>query len=62
MTAMEDMLPQADFIRIHRSYIVTIEKIKAYSASQVEIDNKKLPIGNTYKSPVLKRLDFLSKG
>jgi DNA-binding LytR/AlgR family response regulator len=56
------MLPQDGFIRIHRSYIVTIEKIKAYSASQVEIDNKKLPIGNTYKSPVLKRLDFLSKG
>lgn len=62
MTTMEDMLPQNGFIRIHRSYIVPIEKIKAYSASQVEIDNKKLPIGNTYKSPVLKRLDFLSKG
>jgi len=62
MTTMEDMLPQDGFIRIHRSYIIPIEKIKAYSASQVEIGNKKLPIGNTYKSPVLKRLDFLSKG
>ena len=61
ITSLEDILSREQFIRIHRSYIISLNKIKAFSASKVEIDDKKLPIGNTYKSPVLKRLDFLAR-
>ena len=44
------------FIRIHRAFIVAIEAIESWSATEVEIDRLVLPIGRTYKNQVLKQL------
>jgi len=46
---MEDILPPAFFIRIHRSYIVAMDKIENVVRNQVSIAGYTLPIGNTYK-------------
>ena len=43
------MLPKEKFIRIHRSYTVQVEKIQAVRSKTVIIQNRKLPIGVTYK-------------
>jgi DNA-binding LytR/AlgR family response regulator len=53
---LEESLPQAQFIRIHRSFIVNREKIDAYSATDVEIGKHHIPIGRNYKNDVMKLL------
>ncbi|MEQ9102232.1 MAG: LytTR family DNA-binding domain-containing protein [Imperialibacter sp.] len=56
VTAIEKDLPELDFIRIHRSYLVAIRHTKAFSNSHIELPNTTLPIGRTYKEEVLRRL------
>ena len=46
---LEKSLPQNRFVRIHKSYIVSLTKIKSYSSDSIEIADKELTIGNTYK-------------
>lgn len=50
-----DLLPK-NFLRIHRSFIVNIEKIDAFTQHDVEIGAKELPIGVSYKKKVLEFL------
>lgn len=58
ITYFEELLPSDSFIRIHRSYIVSISKIEAFTATDIEIGNKELPIGRSYKKGVFKSLNF----
>jgi DNA-binding LytR/AlgR family response regulator len=53
LTKVEEMLKDNNFIRVHRSFIVSREKIDAFSATEVEINNKQIPIGRSYKELVL---------
>jgi DNA-binding LytR/AlgR family response regulator len=50
MHSMENALPDNSFVRIHKSYLVNLKKIKAVTKSEVLILNKQLPIGNLYKN------------
>ncbi len=49
---MESMLPSALFRRIHRSFIVSIDKIESYNAEAVEIGGISIPIGRNYKDVI----------
>ena len=53
---LEHKLPEDKFIRIHRSFIVAIDKIDAFSATEVEINGKYVPIGRNYKNEVIEKL------
>ncbi|HTL08549.1 MAG TPA: LytTR family DNA-binding domain-containing protein [Chitinophagaceae bacterium] len=53
MSEMETLLPAANFVRIHKSYIVSFAHIKSVSGQSVELDNQLLPIGLVYKERVL---------
>ena len=53
---LEESLPREQFLRIHRSFIVNLEKIDAYSATDVEIGKHSIPIGWNYKNDVMKIL------
>ncbi len=54
---LEQKLPDEDFMRIHRSFIIAIKKIKAFNSNQIELDGEReLPIGRSYKSAVIERL------
>ncbi|MDW3652245.1 MAG: LytTR family DNA-binding domain-containing protein [Bacteroidia bacterium] len=46
------MLPQSHFLRIHKSYVVAKNKIRAYSSQDVEIGEKLLPIGRAFKASI----------
>jgi len=60
--AMEELLSEKEFVRIHKSIIVPIRKITAFTATTVEINKKKeLPIGRSYKNSVLHALQFTGK-
>jgi DNA-binding LytR/AlgR family response regulator len=48
LTAISEELPQSNFIRIHRSYTISINKINALEGNTVEIANRTIPIGRNY--------------
>ncbi len=50
-------LPKARFLRVHRSYIVTIAKIESFTNEFVEINKKAIPISRSYKVAVLTKLE-----
>ena len=54
IASVEAMLSESQFIRIHRSYIVSLNKLKSFTAETVEIVNKELPIGKLYRNNFLK--------
>ncbi|MBS7787072.1 response regulator transcription factor [Flavobacterium sp. CYK-55] len=53
LTQIEDSVPKDRFIRIHRSFIVAKDKIEAFTATDVEIKQKQIPIGRSYKELVM---------
>ncbi|NRB51507.1 MAG: response regulator transcription factor [Saprospiraceae bacterium] len=52
----QKQLPDPTFIRIHKSYIVAKDKITAYTATDVELDRKEIPIGRMYKESFSQRM------
>lgn len=56
---LEQKLPDGKFLRIHRSFLVALNKIQAFSPNHVEINGQELPIGRSYKSEVAKVLGFV---
>ncbi|MFB3389654.1 LytR/AlgR family response regulator transcription factor [Flavobacterium sp. LAR06] len=53
---LEKCLPEKSFMRIHKSYIVALDKIDVTEKDFVIIKNEKLPIGITYKRELSDRL------
>lgn len=49
MKSLDEDLPSSQFVRVHRSYIVQINKIESIKKNRIIINNKEIPIGNTYR-------------
>ena len=49
---INEKLPEGQFIRIHKSYIVSISKITSFQKHHLFIENNKIPIGDTYVEEV----------
>jgi DNA-binding LytR/AlgR family response regulator len=56
ISILEEMLPERNFLRIHRSFIVAVAKITSFYSYSIEIDGHELPIGRNYKQEVQRRL------
>jgi DNA-binding LytR/AlgR family response regulator len=54
ISSIEAILSGDEFIRIHRSYIVSIKKISSFTHETVEIGKIELPIGKFYLNSFLK--------
>jgi len=54
---MEELLTKNNFIRVHRSFIVAKDKIEAFTATDIEINGKQIPIGRSYKELVISVLE-----
>lgn len=59
MKHIESKLPKKDFARVHRSYIVRIDRIADITENNLMIDKQIIPIGEKYKSDLLKKLNIL---
>ncbi|MFA6087317.1 LytR/AlgR family response regulator transcription factor [Mucilaginibacter sp.] len=57
MKKMEDALPEKHFIRVHKSYIVSINKIDSIERSRIFIGDKIIPVGDTYREDFFKIVD-----
>jgi DNA-binding LytR/AlgR family response regulator len=49
---LEEKLPAGQFIRIHKSYIVSVKKIDALEGNQLEVSGELLPVGKNYRNAV----------
>ena len=54
ITTMEAMLPVGSFVRIHRSFIVSVKHITAFTAQDVEIGKVEIPVGRLYQGALKK--------
>src|SRR4051812_41800348 len=57
MKKMEDALPEKHFIRVHKSYIVSINKIDSIERSRIFMGDKIIPVGDTYREDFFKIVD-----
>lgn len=60
LSTLEEMLPSGEFLRVHKSYIVSIENIESYNADCIQIAKHELPIGRLYKFEVSRILNASS--
>jgi DNA-binding LytR/AlgR family response regulator len=49
MKKIQDILPQNDFYRIHKSFIISLQKIEIIEGNMVVINQNKIPIGNNFR-------------
>jgi len=54
---IEELLARNNFLRVHRSFIVAKDKIEAFTATDVEVNGKPIPIGRSYKELVVSVLE-----
>jgi DNA-binding LytR/AlgR family response regulator len=59
MKDMESKLPTTNFARVHRSFIVNVNKIDSIEDNFILIDGKQVSIGKAYKEELDKRLNLL---
>lgn len=50
---IETLLGRTQFLRVHRSFIVSRSKIESFSSAEIEVAGKQIPIGRNYKELVL---------
>jgi DNA-binding LytR/AlgR family response regulator len=53
---LENLMRSDNFLRIHRSFLVAVDKIESFSASEVEVGGRTLPIGRSHKTYVMEKL------
>lgn len=56
ISAIENMLSGHKFLRVHRSYIVSLHKVSGYSSGAIHINSTEIPIGRLYKQSVMSQL------
>lgn len=57
ISAIEAKLPSNNFMRIHRSFIISIQSIESFTNEHITVNNKALPISRSYKKTVLEHLE-----
>lgn len=56
LTNMDKNLKDSGFLRIHKSYVINLEKVSSLQGNMVQVGNKLLPVGNSYRQVVLGKL------
>jgi DNA-binding LytR/AlgR family response regulator len=56
ITSVEAMLPEHLFTRAHRSFIISLSKVKSFTSEVIDIDKTQIPIGKLFRHGVMKML------
>ena len=59
LKSIEEKLPPNRFVRVHRSYIVAVNKIDFIQEGTISILNTSIPVADTHKANLSKRLNLL---
>ena len=57
MKKLQEELPARSFIRVHKSFIISRNKIKFIEGNYVQVEDRSIPIGATYRQEVLTSID-----
>jgi DNA-binding LytR/AlgR family response regulator len=58
MHFMEGKLPASGFARVHRSYIVALDKITSFKKNRLMVGKIEIPVGDNYKDKVLTYIGY----
>ncbi|MEN8122323.1 MAG: LytTR family DNA-binding domain-containing protein [Bacteroidota bacterium] len=53
MKKIMEKLPEKDFIRVHRSFSVRVDKIENIRAKKITVENNEIPIGKSYEKTIM---------
>jgi len=56
LSNIEARLPVSDFIRVHRSFMVSLHKINSFTSDTIEIGKHEIPISRSYRDAVIEKL------
>jgi DNA-binding LytR/AlgR family response regulator len=59
LRAVEERLPASRFLRVHRSYLVAIDKIDTLDGGALVVNAKPLPVADAYRAALNKRMNIL---
>lgn len=59
ISAMENLFSEHKFLRVHRSYIISLDKISGYNSLAVQLGETEIPLGRFYKQAVMEKLQNL---
>lgn len=59
LKSVEEKLPQHKFIRVHRSYVINVSKIKSLQDGYIFIDKAKVPMSASNKDELMKHINLL---
>lgn len=59
---LEDLLPPSNFIRVHKSFLVAIDKIEKITRNRIRIGDNLIPVGESYKKDFYARLESRKLG
>ena len=54
---LEELLPSSNFMRVHKSFMVAIDKIESISRNRIRIGDEMIPVGDSYKKEFYGRLE-----
>jgi DNA-binding LytR/AlgR family response regulator len=57
LSFFEEKLPANLFMRVHRSFIISVHHLSSFTNRTIEIGNREVPIGESYSRDVLARLE-----
>ena len=58
---IQDILPEDSFVRVHKSYIVAIDKIESIERNRIKIKDLIIPISGTYMEGFYNQLGIINK-
>lgn len=59
MHGIESRLPKRDFVRVHRSHIISLHKLESIEEGTAVLGDKMIPIGNTYKQRLYRTINLI---
>ena len=59
MKQIEQKLPEQKFMRVHRSYIINVDKVETFDGGLMVIDKKLISVGKSYKKSITSRLNLV---
>jgi DNA-binding LytR/AlgR family response regulator len=61
MKKIQEFLPEAEFLRVHKSFIVAVGKIRSFNSEQVVTESKTIPVGRYYRKDFMDRMEALKR-
>ena len=59
MSDVFKVIPESDFIRVHKSYVVSTRQVGVIEAHQLTINNEIVPVGDTYRNAIRERFKII---